>query len=287
MPNSATFEGSFTNESLKGDIVTSLGSRFSTTITRRADALDPQRMSQIGGQQIAWEDFKDRIGETLKGSTIQDFVFRGQAKPWRLRTSFHRRRRYDLVRFVDEDIPSLYHYLGVKTHTRFHINDSAENGAFLSLAMHHGYPTPFLDWTYSPYIAAFFAFQNVPKHSEEPGFVRIFVFNRQTWLGDWKTVWNFGYVSPQVSVIDLLAIENDRAIPQQAVTMSTNVDDIESYVMYRGREKNHEYFASWDISYSERNVAMTDLSHMGITAATMFPGISGICEELRERNFLY
>jgi len=31
---------------------------------------------------------------------------------------------------------------------------------------------------------------------------------------------------------------------------------------------------------------MRDLAFMGITAGSMFPGIDGVCEELREKNFV-
>jgi hypothetical protein len=30
---------------------------------------------------------------------------------------------------------------------------------------------------------------------------------------------------------------------------------------------------------------MRELGYMGITAGSLFPGIDGACEELRERNF--
>jgi hypothetical protein len=32
---------------------------------------------------------------------------------------------------------------------------------------------------------------------------------------------------------------------------------------------------------------MNDLSRMGITAGSLFPGLDGACEELKERNFIF
>ncbi len=88
-----------------------------------------------------------------------------------------------------------------------------------------------------------------------------------------------------VSVIEFLAIENERWIPQQSATTITNVDDIESYIKAREDKANCKYLTAIDISYKERNKIMEELGFMGITAGSMFPGLDGACEELREKFF--
>jgi hypothetical protein len=100
-----------------------------------------------------WSDFKRYVNDL----DHRRFIFRGQQKPYRLRTSFHRTGRADLGRFVGEDIQTLYRHLSSRTTHIFDLSVPDQNGAFFNLVQHHGYPTPLLDWTYSPYVAAFFA----------------------------------------------------------------------------------------------------------------------------------
>ena len=160
-----------------------------------------------------------------------------------------------------------------------------EYGAFLNLVQHHGYPTPFLDWTRSPYVAAFFAFRTVNREqvaSAEK--VRIHVFDQGRWRQDWNQVMLIDPPRPHVSVGEFIAIENERMIPQQSVSIVTSIDDVETYV--RSKEsKDKRYLWALDVPMRERDKVVQELRYMGTTAGALFPGLDGECEELRERNF--
>jgi hypothetical protein len=88
-----------------------------------------------------------------------------------------------------------------------------------------------------------------------------------------------------LSVIEFLAIDNERLIPQQAVTTMTNIDDIEIYILSKENVKKYKYLWAIDIPVAERNYVMRELSFMGITAGSLFPGLDGACEDLREKMF--
>ncbi len=90
---------------------------------------------------------------------------------------------------------------------------------------------------------------------------------------------------PNASVIDPLAFGNARAIPQQSISVVSNVDDIESHI--ESVESNHgqKYLEVFDFPASGREYIMKELALMGVTAGTLFPGLDGACESLKERNF--
>jgi hypothetical protein len=73
-------------------------------------------------------------------------------------------------------------------------------------------------------------------------------------------------------------------IPQQAASTVTNVDDIEDYI--KSMQRNGKtYLSAVDLPVNNRRQVIRDLSFMGITAGSLFPGLDGACEELKERNF--
>jgi FRG domain-containing protein len=231
-----------------------------------------------------WEDFKAFAAQ----QPPYQYVYRGHSdNQWPLRTHFHRTGRANLRRFVNEDIPNLHREIAGLTTHYFHMSDSTEYGAFNALAQHHGYPTPLLDWTFSPYVAAFFAFRAVKKLDRVSGQkIRILIFDSKEWRKDFLQITQ--YLSrPHFSLFAPLGINNTRLIPQQALSSVCNLDDIEGYLAAREIDKQKAYLKVIDLPKAERQKAMTDLAMMGITAGSLFPGLDGACEQLRERYFDY
>lgn len=231
-----------------------------------------------------WEDFKS-YATSLEPAR---YIFRGQSKPWRLRTSFHRTGRADTRRYANEDIPTLFRHLSVRMQHVYDVSKPAENAAFYNLIQHHGYPTPLLDWTFSPFVGAFFAYREVSRgeaaSATDARKVRVFVFDKKRWCSDWSMVHSIATRRPHFSILEALAIGNERMIPQQALSSFTNVDDVEQYIRNKG-EGREPYLQVIDLPASERNQVMRELSLMGITAGSLFPGVDGTCEEIRERLF--
>ncbi|MBM4065804.1 MAG: FRG domain-containing protein [Planctomycetes bacterium] len=231
----------------------------------------------------SWEEFKNNV---LKDSQYQKHIFRGQTKQWRLRTLFHRTGRADLNRYTKEDIPILYRYLSAFPNCRFDLSKKGELGALLALAQHHGYPTPLLDWTHSPYVAAYFAYADLKKEEcNNDEFVRILIFDVDSWVKKKKYSSSLTAPLPTFTYLEPLSIGNNRMLPQQSVTMFSNIDDIESYIMFCEGNDKLKYLRIYDLPVRERTTVMRDLDYMGITASSLFPGLDGTCRALKEKYF--
>jgi hypothetical protein len=276
----AEVKGSWDEDSLRLSWLTDTGVE-GRCVLPRSNANKPSKLPRT---EETWESYKGRVAKLEH----RRFLFRGQNNPWRLRTSFHRKGRADIERFSREDIPLLHRNLSARTKHVFNLQIADENGSFLNLIQHHGYPTPLLDWTYSPYVAAFFAYRGISnadaERSGENDKVRIFLFDHERWRGDLLQFPLVNAPFEHVTILEFIAIENERMIPQQAASMITTSDDIESYI--RSRESDaKQYLWAIDLPKKDRKKVMSELVYMGITAGSLFPGLDGACEELTERNF--
>jgi FRG domain len=251
---------------------------FGSAICVRSDA---NRASELIPEVLAWEDAKSRFF----ASETDRHVFRGQCNSkWKLQTGFHRRHRYNLSRFESFDIPLLHAETSAKTKHVFDLSKPLENGAFYALLQHHGYPTPLLDWTNSPFVAAYFAFKE-DVSSDNVAHVRIFAFDAKSWRSDFNQMQSLKATNRHFSLLKPLALENPRMAPQQSVFTVTNIADIEDYLLAQSAANSKKYLVAFDIPTTQRVQALHDLSLMGISAASLFPGIDGICEYHASRNF--
>jgi hypothetical protein len=71
--------------------------------TRAGEPSEYEPLAEVN----SWAKFKSYVIDLEH----RRFIFRGQRDPMRLRTGFHRTRRADLLRFLSQDIPTLYRHL--------------------------------------------------------------------------------------------------------------------------------------------------------------------------------
>jgi hypothetical protein len=278
----ADIRGSFDKNSMTMSWTTDVGVSGNCVLPRSRGG-EP---SEIVPQEHDWNSYKNYAIELAS----KRLLFRGQKEQWRLRTQFHRFGRANMHIFALKDIPALHRHLSGRTKHAFRLEIQEEYGAFLNLIQHHGYPTPILDWTYSPYVAAFFAYRGISNEqaasAAQEAKIRIHVFDSGEWTRSWQPVALLIHPQLHVTVREFIAIENERMIPQQAASTVTSVDDIESYIRNRETDKK-KYLQAIDLPVRERKRVVRELGYMGITAGSLFPGLDGACEELKERNFVF
>jgi hypothetical protein len=146
-----------------------------------------------------------------------------------------------------------------------------------------------LDWSRSAFVGAYFGYRKfrnsnaVDTPPEQK--IRIFVFDRERWFGDVIQMPKLAPAQPHVSLLDALAIENARMIPQRALFTVTNADDVESYIQFVEQHRQKSYLRAIELPVRECSDVMNDLRQMGITAGSMLLGLDGACEALREQYF--
>jgi hypothetical protein len=274
-PTTADTNWTISKDTITVRWTTDIGTSGEGTLAR----VDGEKPSDLTPLDInSWDEFRRYVRDLEH----YKFIYRGQeSNKWRLRTGFHRTERSDLVRFMRVDVNALHQNLSSLTSHIFSLLNPIDYAAFISLAQHHGYPTPLLDWTYSPFISAYFAFKRASKAS---GNVRIFIFNRDNWTADWKQLQKIMPARIHFSLLDATAINNVRMIPQQALASVTNAEDIESYISSKGRP-DRNYLQVIDLPAEQRTEVLRELSMMGINGGSLFPGLDGACSQLRDRFF--
>src|SRR5262245_34026687 len=219
----------------------------------------------------SWEAFKAGFSKRLFGDGAFQrgrFLFRGHSDPgWTLTSTFDRMfakqpkaRRLEIAAELLSGFKRSLEGFVIPSEAR---NDDA---ILLALGQHYGLPTRLLDWTESPYVAAFFAYNRTTLWGALDQSIAIWA------LDSTNPIWSAQY---GVEIVDVPSFGNQR-IHKQAGTFTlarTPFSSLEEYV--RAHADAGTALVNFLLPASEATKALADLDAMGIHHAIVYPEIEG------------
>lgn len=225
---------------------------------------------------IAFNNFRNQLSSDFISG---DWIFRGQSNPeWGLETSYF---RLCTQCGLEHSIPQFEKMLH-----EFVLTGSNLLGADLTqldflkqiaLAQHHGLPTPFLDWTFSPYIALYFAVSGgLFTSANDEATVRV-------WAIKVKSE-HLISISPQIKSLSDIGFK----IIKGNVLNTKRVGRQLGCFSYHGQAGDLSKYASvYDIDLRSFDVVVNkfrvllELQLMGINSGILFDDLNGIANDAK------
>jgi len=228
----------------------------------------------------SWEGFL----ELVTSAPYSNWAFRGQSdEEWPLFSALS--RYFHSFKINPEDWVSreermLRIFKRKAHHFLSHIPDPDDDFEWLALMQHHGAPTRLLDFTWSPYVAVFFALEKATRDAalwalnpgmgrghdlrEKDSYERYFLRGQTSfvWIGE-----------PYIMNRRLIAQSGTFAVPS---TLNEPLENILS-----GYKDPKNTLAKFILSRDRvRDEGMRELYRMNITHATLFPDLDGLARSL-------
>lgn len=262
---------------------------------------EPKNYSGIEESPIKFEEFKNWIDEKFVGTHI----FRGQRNDWPLMTSFCRAcknknsldifseiPKFDMKTFCNFcPIPKFMKTLESRVKLECSVLDS--EGVlrnlmpipFLAYMQHYGVPTPLLDWSYSPFIAAFFAIKDA---SPEDNIV-IYDLDLTSYQKDYPLE-SRTLEKPETVFFQIVNIprENLRHLNQQGLfTLCQQIPNVESYFqsLYEKTGKKYLKKRRFTLDKFQKSRTMESFKRMNITERSLFPAPAYIAKDIIDELF--
>lgn len=242
------------------------------------DEFDSKNKSYKDGvftlQLISWDDFHSVV-KKFKDNT--DYFWRGQTSNCPLLSSFD--RYFTDKKTRQKELNKIFKNLKHRLSDIRNI-DSLTANEIWAIGQHYGLKTPLLDWTESPYIAAYFAFYN--KSDKQNNRV-IYALNRALKL---LIRGNDRFIEFDLPNSNFDPNQNQRLVNQKGkFTIALDGEDIKSaldkfWKKTRNKNKyvNEIILAEILIPDKSKNECLSALKTMNITHGVLFPDYAGAVE---------
>jgi hypothetical protein len=266
------------------------------------------RKSPAGYPEIKIGSWNEFISQVTSGK-FQSWAFRGQAKStWPLESSLSRifRTRHIHRSVWPEQEERIIRVFRRKGHLLLqHVPSAESTFEWIALMQHHGAPTRLLDFTWSPYVAAFFALEPAEAESavwavnsrtllrqEETGISPVNL-PELAWTGidgrptvsvnpRLKEVFERIYLQGKHPVVAIADPEmmNHRLVAQQGTFLIPGRLDQSVDKLLAAYREGDGLIAKLRLDPAVRSEGMRELLNMNITDATLFPGLDGLARSM-------
>lgn len=259
-----------------------------------------------------WSDFKSKVNGLIidNNRTLpeKEWIFRGILKSHKLETTLERACKH--WRINQKDLPGIEEELIREIQRKafglgIPLPDKTDNMWWISLMQHYGAPTRLLDFTYSPYVAAYFALEKLLVNDPDRESATIWAIQHAfTMTGKKRIASGEKLENIEKSKIGSLDFVFDRKQPQKPSIMQVNSFYLHDRIIVqqgiflcatdlsRSFMENFESVPnSKDKTLIKRFIlpsevlknAMAELHKMNITRESLFPGIAGLAESIAYR----
>jgi hypothetical protein len=267
----------------------------------------PRRVRKMEERNAnSWQEFKKELAalrsehEKLRDRETAPLLFRGQPDAcWLLKTTLDRKREgmrvedyYHLISKIKPEIESmtgiersLPEFPDVKTLLQGYenFNNALTFGrwpgyAYMAYLRHHGFPSPLLDWTRSPYVAAFFAFRGTAADR-----VAIYALSRPRFHLTGNAMTNVIYPGPYVTT------HRRHVLQQSQYTFAVVYGKEWQFASYDSAfDKGvHQQGTLWKLTIpaSQAPEALKELEEHNLNAFSLFGSEESLMETLATREF--
>ena len=231
-----------------------------------------------------WKYFPDLINN--KFLEYSGYIYRGQREQsWSLEPTLDRLVR-ELDKTKEKDIQDrlLYEFrLATRGRLNQDRNKIESSDEWWAIGQHYGLATPLLDWTWSPYVAAFFAFHEDGGNDEH---VAVWALHEHSIKEKWGKSCDMENKDKNESlyVFNPEMDENIRLINQAGLfTRAPLLTPVEKWIKQHFKGSNKSILTKIIIPKKDREKALIALNRMRINYLTLFPDLGGSSKHCRLR----
>lgn len=225
----------------------------------------------------SWGEFTDFL--TNDFLDYGHYVFRGQGnEKWLLEPTFDRLLKEKKFS-GDIDKVAFRHLSAFMKATRGRRGSNPpkidNEDYWWALGQHHGLATPLLDWSNSPFVSSFFAFEGANESNSEK--VAIYALNLPEIAGSYEDSEHLSSKRPDdIYFVSPLSDENPRLINQAGLyTRAPYLKDVQTWINERYAGIDNGHLMKFTVPTKEKNIALKALNRMNINHLSLFPDLSG------------